>query len=304
MPLEQTITAPFAYDHFGVVQVLRRFLEQQLPPEAWSWLQEKAAALNQPAGNSLAVGFAAMPRKVGKALVQIPAPMETELLALRNGFVLHQWTMDRLCRVWLLLQVDATNKDQYVRRIEALFPAAEMNELVALYSALSLLAYPEAWRSRCAEGIRSNIGPVLEAIICHNPFPAEQLPEGAWNQLVLKAFFTEKRIDQIIGLDERANEPLANMLIDFSRERRAAGRPVPPLLWRCVAPFINEENLGDVEGAFYSTVAEERDAAALALAQTNHPQAKQLLQKNKDASAAIAAGALSWELLAARLAAG
>jgi hypothetical protein len=286
-----------------VVQVLRSFIEQQLAPESFAWLQEKVGALELPAGNALAVGFAAMPRKVGKAILQVPKPLADQLAVLRNGLVLHQWTIDRLCRVWLLLQLSPVNKEQYIRRIEALFPAAEMNELVALYSALPLLAYPEAWRGRCAEGIRSNIGPVLEAIICNNPYPSEQLPEGAWNQLVLKAFFTEKRIDQIIGLDERANEALANTLIDFSQERRAAGRPVPPLLWRCVAPFITNKNLGDVEAAFYSTVGAERDAAALALAQSNHPDAQQLLQKHSAALDEINAGKLSWNGLAARMAA-
>ena len=63
-----------------------------------------------------------------------------------------------------------------------------MNELVALYSALPLLAYPEAWVHRCTEGIRSNIGPVLEAIMIANPYPSENLSEAAWNQVVLKAF--------------------------------------------------------------------------------------------------------------------
>lgn len=302
MPLEQTIAPAFAYDQPRMVQVLRKIIAQQLASEPQNWLQEKAAALVQPSGNALAVGFAAMPRKVGKALVQITPAQADELTAIRSGFLLHHWTIDRLCRVWLLLHVDAADKDLYVRRIEALFPAAEMNELVALYSALPLLAYPDAWRSRCAEGVRSNIGPVLESIICNNPYPSEQLPEGAWNQLVLKAFFTEKRVDQIIGLDERANETLAKTLIDFSRERRAAGRPVPALLWRCVAPFINEENLGDVEGALYSIDAGERDAAALALAQSHYPHAQQLLQKNAAGLAEISSGKLSWNSLSARIA--
>ena len=79
--------------------------------------------------------------------------------------------------------------------------------------------------------------------MCNNPYPAENLNEAAWNQMVLKAFFTEKPIDQIIGLDERANERLARTLSDYAHERWAAHRSVNPLLWRCVAPFINEQML-------------------------------------------------------------
>lgn len=285
-----------------MVQQMKALMQQQLMPNAWQWLQEKAAQLNIQGSNALAVAFAAMPRKVGKAIVDISAESAAAFAAIRPHFTINQWSIDRLCRVWLLLQLNTDDEAVYVRRIETLFPAAEMNELVALYSALPLLAYPEAWRGRCAEGIRSNIGPVLEAIICNNPYPSEQLPDGAWNQLVLKAFFTEKRIDQIIGLDRRANESLANTLIDFARERRAAAREVPPMLWRCVALFINAENLRDVEGALYSTETSERAAAALALSQSSLPEAKALLQKNSELSTEIHSGALSWKGLAARMA--
>lgn len=285
-----------------MVQQMQALMQQQLAPDAWQWLQEKAAQLNTQGSNALAVAFAAMPRKAGKAIVDISAENAAAFAAIRPHFTVNQWSIDRLCRVWLLLQLNTDDEAVYVRRIETLFPAAEMNELVALYSALPLLAYPEAWRGRCAEGIRSNIGPVLEAIICNNPYPSEQLPDGAWNQLVLKAFFTEKRIDQIIGLDGRANVALADTLIDFARERRAAGREVPPMLWRCVAPFISAENIRDVEGALYSTETNERAAAALALSQSSLPEAKALLQKNNELTAEVHSGALSWKSLAARMA--
>jgi hypothetical protein len=297
-----TIAETFTYNHTQLDGLLRNIILEQLSPDAAQWLLEKASAINEPKSSALAVAFAAMPRKVGKAPLVLPHPALEQLTALRPGLVLHNWTMDRFCRVWLLLQLDATEKETYVRRIEQLFPAAEMNELAALYSALPLLAYPEAWRSRCAEGIRSNIGLVLEAIICNNPYPAEQLPEGAWNQLVMKAFFTEKRVDQIVGLDARANEELAHMLLDFAHERWAAGRQAPPLLWRCVAPFFSQQNLSDVERALFSENSTDRDGAALACAQTPFAPAKALLEKRQEQKAAIESGALNWTSLAEQIA--
>ena len=101
-----------------------------------------------------------------------------------------------------------------------------MNEQVALYSALPVLAYPEEWISRCEEGIRSNIGLILEAIMYHNPYPAHYLSEAAWNQMILKAFFTEKNVQQIVGLKQRNNARLAATLQDYIEERLAAHRTV------------------------------------------------------------------------------
>lgn len=302
---EQTAPAMhlFSFDAAAMNLTLRRLLQTRLQPDAWQWLEEKGGDVNRPGSNALVVAFAAMPRKAGKAPVTPTTEEEKELENIRSGFSIKGWNVDRLARVWLLLQLDALDKEQYIRRIEQLFPAAEMNELAALYAALPLLAYPDAWRHRCAEGIRSNIGFVLEAIICNNPYPAEQLPEGAWNQLVLKAFFTEKRVDQIVGLDQRSNEDLAQMLLHFAHERWAAGRQAPPLLWRCVAPFLHEQNFPDLERAFNLENSLDREAAALACAQTNYAPAKALLQKEPQLQAAINTGAVTWTSIAENAAA-
>jgi hypothetical protein len=303
--IEQTAPAMhhFSFDAAAMNLTLRRLLQTRLQPDAWQWLEEKGGDVNRPGSNALAVAFAAMPRKVGKAPVNPTTEEEKELTHIRAGFSIRGWNIDRLARVWLLLQLDASDKEQYIRRIEQLFPAAEMNELAALYAALPLLAYLEAWRHRCAEGIRSNIGLVLEAIICNNPYPAEQLPEGAWNQLVLKAFFTEKRVDQVVGLDKRANEDLSQMLLHFAHERWAAGRQAPPLLWRCVAPFLNEQNFSDLERAFNSENDLDREAAALACAQTTYAPAKALLQKERQLQKTIDDGAITWTSIAEKAAA-
>jgi len=112
-----------------------------------------------------------------------------------------------------------------------------MNELVALYSSLPVLAYPEEWKMLCADGIRSNIATVLEAIMLDNPYPAAYLDEAAWNQMVLKAFFTEKDIDRIVGLNQRNNKQLAATLFDYAQERIAADREVNNKLWSLVEKF-------------------------------------------------------------------
>ena len=185
----------FSYESERLKTLLSDILIKNTEPQVYEWLKEKAAA----PGTQFNTAFVAIPRKTGKKTINISAKDNEEVNSARQGFTVNGWSVDRLARVWLLLQLDPSDKNKYFTSIENLFLAAEMNELIALYSALPVLAYPEIWKKRCAEGIRNNIGDVLTSIMCNNPYPSENLDEPAWNQLVLKAFFTEKPIEQIIG---------------------------------------------------------------------------------------------------------
>ena len=253
--------------------------------ETQEWLQKLGGTQNSTANFNTA--FILAPRKIGKAIIHFSKAEKEELSAIRPGLSVDGWAIDRLCRVWLLLQLDATDKDKYFRTIENLFLAAEMNELVALYSALPLLAYPEIWVKRCAEGIRSNIAGVLEAIMLRNAYPAENLEQAAWNQLVLKAFFTEKPVQLITGLDVRANKELAYTLVDYAKERWAAGRKVNPMLWRLVGKFIDERIFNDILIGLTHDDAVEKNAIALAANESSHQPAKDLFKGDT--------GVLNWD---------
>lgn len=275
---------------------IEAIIRQQVPVEGWKWLSDKMQGLDNTSQFNLV--FAAIPRKTGKGKVNITGEQAKGLQQLRSGLSLEGWTIDRLARVWLLMHLDASDKEAYTRTVENLFLAADMNEQVALYSALPVLAYPEHWQKRCAEGIRSNIGDVLQAIMCNNPYPAEQLPQAAWNQLVLKAFFTEKPIQQIVGLDRRANEELAHILSDYAHERWAAHRTVNPLLWRCVAPFVDEQIFPDIERIAASENQQEQMAAALVCRESSYPPVKDLMNRNAALQRLAQDEALSWDALA------
>lgn len=195
--------------------------------QAVTWLREQAAVYKQNPTNAVFYRvFTAMPRFTGKAPVVVSEAVKQTLEQCRPGFQLIDWTLDRLARVWWLLLYPTNDRAAYIKSIGELFRSAEMHELVALYSALPVLAFPEAWRFQATEGIRSNIADVQTAIMLHNPYPAEQLDEAAWNQMVLKAFFTDKDVSQITGLYARHNPRLTDTLRDYAAERRAAGRPV------------------------------------------------------------------------------
>ena len=282
--------------HNELADIFTGILRRQLTPDAYAWLNQKKDSI--PGSASFNAAFAAVPRKTGRQTIQIDEAIVQNISAVRQGLSVQGWPADRLSRVWLLMHLDSADQQKYFEGIESLFPAGEVNELVALYSALPVLAHPEMWVSRCAEGVRNNIAGVLTAIMCNNPYPSENLDDAAWNQLVLKAFFTEKTIDAIIGLEERRNLPLAETLSDYAHERWAAHRPVNPQLWRCVAPFINENFFPDIQRIAGSDNPLEREAAALACAECQYSPAKQLIPVNL--TKAIAAGTLSWKTLAAK----
>ena len=280
--------------------IIATIIQENLSAEAFRWLAEKSVLASQSTAQ-LNTAFVSIPRKTGKAAIHLTAKQAEALSSARPHFTIENWTIDRLCRVWLLLHVDSSKKEDYFRSIENLFLAAEMNELVALYSSLPVLQYPELWRGRCSEGIRSNIGIVLEAIICNNPYPSEQLSEAAWNQLVMKAFFTDKPIHQVIGLDQRANKELANMLSDYANERWAAARTVNPQLWRCVGKFIDEKKFPNIQRIYHSTDPIEKQAAALACYDSEYPAAKELLKQDDSLKVQIESGQISWDRLANKL---
>ncbi|WP_143304705.1 EboA domain-containing protein [Chitinophaga vietnamensis] len=289
----------YVYDEEAVKAELHTIIRSNGNDSTNTWLDKRLQARETgDAVQQFHLTFTAIPRFTGKNIVQVSDAAAQRLQQLAPGFFVQGWTLDRLTRVWWMLYLDADNQQQYIRTIEQSFNAAEMNELAALYSALPLLAWPEAWIPRAAEGIRSNIGIVQEAIMLHNPYPARYLPEAAWNQLVMKALFTDKPIHLIQGLDERANAALAATLSDYAHERWAAGRRVNPMQWRLLSRFLHEGNFADIQRIWHSEHTVEREAAALVCAGSNYAPAQQLLSQAPDIQAEISHGSLSWQTVA------
>ena len=204
------------------------------------------------------------------------------------------WTLDRLVRVLLLSNVQNKSEEDYCQTIETLFDTAEINESVALYTALPYLQYPQKWLFRATEAVRSNMGSVFDAIAFHNLYPARNFSEAAWNQLILKCIFNDKPIHLIGGLDERANQVLANILSDFAHERWSAHRTIPPQVWRLVSKFITPTILEDISKLFDSENIQNQQAAVLICKESNNQEAKDLLVIKKD-NLAFDINGLSWK---------
>jgi muconolactone delta-isomerase len=286
----------YGYDVRELKKSLSAVIKLHLDIENYNWLLEKAALVSsEENAQQLNLSFAAISRKTGNKIITLTANRQDQINIILPGFSITNYPLHRLCRTWILLHVKADEQEIFFNNISGLFNNAEMNELADLYASLPVFAYPEMWVKRCAEGIRSNIGIILDAIMYDNPYPSEYLDEAAWNQLVLKAFFTDKDVNRIIGLDERANKNLASTLIDYAHERQAAGRSVNLQLWRLVGKFIDESNFDDIQKLFVSGDTHSKEAAALSCSRSRYEPAQRLLDSVPELKNDILKNKLNWE---------
>lgn len=224
-----------------VTSLLFAWLETRLTKEALTWLKQKVAVITQTATEkTLFTAFSAVPRYLGKAALNLSA---VELQAAAKsipGWQPINWTVDQVGRTVLLLSFNSEDGDRYFATIDKILAAADMGETVAFYQSLPLLPHPEKFQLRAAEGIRTNMTAVFNAVALNNPYPAKYLDDLAWNQMVLKALFVGTPLHPIYGLERRNNQQLCQMLLDYADERLAAKRTVNPELWDLVVPFTSE----------------------------------------------------------------
>jgi hypothetical protein len=277
-------------------ELFTSILEKQLDKEVFIWLKSHGSDSSDLQFN---MAFASMPRKTGKKELDSSLPEVIKAGELMPGFSIRGWTVDRLSRVWLLMQLDVSDRQHYINKINDLFGFGEMNELAALYSALPFFAYPEEWIFRCSEGVRNNMGVVQEAVMYHNPYPSKYLDESAWNQLIMKAFFGDKDVRLITGLDERANKNLAKIIVDYIDERWAAHRTANPQLWRLIAKFIDAANFPMIEKLMGDDDSYNQKAAALACFDSSYEPAKKLLHQHPELECEIEKNQLDWNSVSA-----
>ena len=249
----------------NTAELLYQYIQSLASPTELAWIADKIKTDSK----GLSLAFVMVPRQVAKTRVGIIPNWSWQY-----------GTLDQLVRVYLLIHL--AEKEDGKARINTLFDTAEMNELVALYRALPVIKTPEIWLNRATDAVRSNIGPVFDAIAFGNPYPLQHFSELAWNQLVLKCIFNDKPIHLIEGLDERANQALAHTLADFAHERWAAGRRVPSQVWRLIRSFQTETKEQDL--AKLAKSEDPNDQKAAELISNNSPlEAWKVLEKEETA---------------------
>ncbi len=277
--------------------LLRSWLRRQMPAATAQWFETQFEKLaSDPSDRNLHIFLGLIPRRLGKEDLALDDDDLAAAAAARDGWDPRGWSLDEAARILVLGGAHGSNAG-FAERFADLCRSADVAEAIALYRGLPLYPASDALDDQAAEGVRSNIRAIFEAVAHRNPYPRQRFDESRWNQMVLKALFIGSTLAPIQGLDARANPELAKILSDYAHERWAAGRPVTPELWRCIGPFAAGAALSDLERVAGSDDENERKAAALALSASPAEAARDLLQRLAPQAAAVAQGALTWDSL-------
>jgi hypothetical protein len=275
---------------------LYQLIARRTSESGLAWLENvRLQIATQPTTKTFYLAFGMASRQVGKNQLELNTEELEAANSLRQGFYPQGWTVLQASRVLLILSLPHGQPSEYHSLLNTLFNSADVHELEALYASLPLLPYPEKFRARCAEGIRTNIRTVLDTIVLHNPYPADYLEEDAWNQMVLKAVFNGLPLIHLEGFNRRRNAHLARMISDFAHERWAAGRDLTPEIWRAVSPFLDEVLIRDIEKLFAHPNHWQQAAATLVCAESEWPGAQKLLHAHPDLQAKVSGGKITWQ---------
>jgi hypothetical protein len=276
------------------VDLLVAWIVRRASPEAVAWFNAKRTDLAaESSPRAFASVFGSVARRMGRGdLVLDPSDLAAAANA-RPRWRAAGLTLDQAARIVLLVDAGGT-AGSFAERLKGLAASADLGELVAIYKGLPLYSYPDTLVPLATDGLRTAMRTVFEAVAHHNPFPSENFPQSAWNQMVLKTLFIDSVLHPIVGLDERWNDELAGMLVNYAHERWAAHRPVTPELWRGVGPFADAAAIADLARVLVEGDPMEQKAAALALTASRDPAAAKALTRRRDLGDAVAAGKITW----------
>ncbi|MBX2878618.1 MAG: 3-dehydroquinate synthase [Granulosicoccus sp.] len=278
---------------------LLKRLKRQLIPKQFSWLASRLERLHRNANDrDLFITLGMIPRKLGRDDLSIsPKDIIAAQTAAGVAWNPYGWSVDNEARCVVLGKLHSQQADRFEHVFNELCRSAELGESIAFYRCTAILPKSDATDLAIRAGLRTHIPAVFEAIAHGNPYPSLHFENSQWNQMILKALFINSTLWQIHGIDDRANEELAQMLCDYAHERWAAGRSVSPELWRCVGPFATPAMMTDLNHALKSAEPMESLAALMALLDCPHADHKQLQRNYPKLCEKINRGALGWERL-------
>jgi hypothetical protein len=202
--------------------LLEGWIGRQVDPPGRAWFRDALAAVARADDpRALARSVALVPRRLGKRDLVLTALDLQEADEVRPGFDPLGLPLDQAARIALLL---ASYRDpaSFAQAIEALCRTADLGEFIAIYRGLALFPAPELLVGRAAEGVRSGIKPVFEAVAHRNPYPAEMFDRSTWNQMVLKALFIGS---ELAPISASTNGPTRSLRPFSSTTPMSGGRP-------------------------------------------------------------------------------
>ncbi|MCX4733324.1 EboA domain-containing protein [Streptomyces sp. NBC_01363] len=199
------MTAP---DPTPTPAALRAALDDVLTPAGSRWLRSAEERTAASAG-ALAALFPAAGRACGTGRPAVPAG----------------WTAADAARVFLLLAVPLDEGRRLAGTLTC-YRYGDAAERRSVLRALPLLGLGPDAVELTEDALRSHDHRLVEAAV--GPYAQAHLGAPLWRHAVLTCLFTGVPLTAVAGLRSSCDATLLTMLEDLVRERRAAGRPVPP----------------------------------------------------------------------------
>jgi len=260
---------------------LHACLLEVLPDASKNWLGQTLRKMSGTMpDNIFALHFSAACRYGTKSPLDTTNPNAQVWLAQNPDFNPLFWSVQETLRIFLLLCYKPLPKQENTASfLQNLYQSADLSEAIALQKSLALLPHPGSMLFLAGEALRSSCESIFLALAHYNPYPYLFFPEETWNQMILKTLFINASLQPIYKKEKRHNPKLAQMLMDYVRERRAAGRPHNPQLWQFVAPYLQASDLPMLTPLFTGTKS-ELQAAVLALHTSSLPEAQGYLAEH------------------------
>jgi hypothetical protein len=208
---------------------------------AISWLDDSLLKIKQSDDpeNDVCIFSAMARRKLGHGHISTETRLETQ-----DGVIeIEGWEVGIAARIVLILTATLQYPDQSIKLVNAVYRFGDETERASITHSLSLYPDNHLLKPLALESGRTNSQLLYSALALNNPYPSAHYSEHEYNQLVMKSLFTGLKIENIYGLEKRANQELSRMCEDYIRERLDAHRPVPSDIWLALTPFAS--NNGD-----------------------------------------------------------
>lgn len=221
------------------------------------------------------IAFVGAGRRMGSRAVESSDTGQTESLS-------------HLARVYLTLcyaeGCDAANStvEEIQESICRAYREGDSREKAAIISALPYLECStdgQPYLNLALDCGRTNEADLFARIAIGSSFPSLYYSDKQFNQLVMKAAFSDFDLSGIAGLQERTNSELARMGMEYVDERLSAGRSFPVSLWFAIAPINPPGTCARMLGELQHSQAVRRRTAALALGQTSDLRVIDFLQE-------------------------
>ena len=231
-------TPPGDHERQQARLILQTALLASLSTDKQQWLSDQLALVAIERSNrSVDLAFGLCPRRLGKEPVTFSNIQNNALSQCIPGWNVAGLSADAIARILVITCFD--DAKQLGQQVTRLIRHADLHEQLAIYKGLPLYPASAVLNDRLADGLRSNMSEVFEAIAHGNPYAAWHLDTHRFSHMVLKALFINSRLSPIVGLEQRNNVELVRMLLDTARERRAASRTVSEELWALTMPFMS-----------------------------------------------------------------